>query len=136
MRRIKKKRKIKISTLQSKLWKLVSGYIKKKYGNTCYTCKRQNLTGRNWHTGHYIPSAICSFKLRYDERNLRPQCYNCNINLGGNGGRFGEVLRKEFGQGYLNDLWNFQFQKHLEKKPTVSNYLVLIEEYKNKLKLL
>ena len=63
-------KKCKISTLKNKLWKLVRQYIRKKYGNTCYTCGRKNLEGSNWHTGHCIPSVISPFELRYSEMNL------------------------------------------------------------------
>jgi len=101
---MRKQGKSKVSKLQRKLWSLTAEYIKTKYGNTCYTCDSQNLEGRNFHCGHFIPKAASNFQLKYDERNLRPQCYHCNINLGGNGAEFSRRLRKEFGARYVEKI--------------------------------
>lgn len=73
-----------LKRLKEKLWSLCRDITRKRYGNTCYTCGRGQLHGSNWQTGHYISSSISSVAMRYDLDNLRPQCYNCNINKSGN----------------------------------------------------
>lgn len=103
----KKKRKTStpIAKLKKELWELCKQIIRKQYGNTCYTCEAPNLAGANWHTGHFIPSSVCGAFLRYDLRNLRPQCYRCNINLAGNGSSFYRALVRLEGQGYVDILF-------------------------------
>lgn len=91
--------------LKKKLWELCKQITRKKYGNTCYTCGKTALQGSQWQTGHFIPSSTCGLYLRYDLRNLRPQCYYCNINLGGNGSAFYRNLVHSDGQEYVDQLF-------------------------------
>lgn len=91
--------------LKKKLWQLCKVIIRAKYGNDCYTCGKSGLVGSNWHTGHFIPSATCGLYLRYDLRNLRPQCFDCNINLGGNGSAFYRRLMADEGSDYVERLF-------------------------------
>lgn len=102
--KLKKKSKQKISLLQRKLWEECKRIIRKKYGNVCYTCGAKGLTSSNWHTGHLLPKASVGAYLKYDLRILRPQCYNCNINLGGNGAIFIENMRKLEGNEYVDKI--------------------------------
>lgn len=71
--------------LEKEVWDLCRHLTRTKYEDVCYTCGRDNLVGSNWHTGHLIPKHILPIHLKYDLRVLRPQCYACNIHLGGNG---------------------------------------------------
>lgn len=125
--KLKKKSKAKISLIQRKLWELCKQIIRKKYGNICYTCGATGLEGGNWHTSHFIPKASCGAYLKYDLRNLRPSCYHCNINLGGNGSSFyRELVRKE-GQDYVDILFK-------DKQVTVNaydHYSKLLIEYQD-----
>lgn len=100
---IKRKRRKKTpeQKLRDELWILCKLIIRKKYGNTCYTCNATGLEGSNWHTGHFIASAVCGAYLRYDLRNLRPQCLHCNISLSGNAAVFGNVLAEREGKAYV-----------------------------------
>ena len=81
-----KKRRVKSPLQKAKiaLWEHCKRITRAKYGNVCYTCGKTDLAGSGWHTGHYISSSICSAFMRYNLDNLRPQCYNCNINKSGN----------------------------------------------------
>lgn len=99
---LKKKSKQKISTIQVKIWEHCKRLTRQKYGNTCFTCGATGLSGSNWHTGHLFAKASLGAFLKYDLRVLRPQCYNCNINLGGNGARFIENLRRIEGNEYVD----------------------------------
>lgn len=100
----------------------------------CFTCGKGGLSGSSWHTGHFIPSSTCGAYLRYDLRNLRPQCYYCNINLGGNGSAFYRRLLETEGQEYVDQL--FADRKRIVKADAAF-YSELIERYSqltNKLK--
>jgi 5-methylcytosine-specific restriction endonuclease McrA len=103
---LKKVSKQKISVLQKKLWVHCKRIIRAKYGNVCYTCGATNLEGSNWHTSHFIPKKACGAYLKYSLANLRPACYNCNINLGGNGAAFYRNMVAREGQEYVDSLFN------------------------------
>ena len=123
--KLKKKSKAKISTIQNKLWEIIKQIIRKKYPNTCYTCSQQELSGSNWQTGHLWPKASLGAYLKYDLRVLRPQCYNCNINLGGRGADYYARMLNEIGPEAMEKL-----QK--DRQVTVNaydHYVKLIEEY-------
>lgn len=125
--KLKKKSKMPISRIQRKIWELCKQIIRKKYGNTCFTCGATGLVGSNWHTSHFIPKAACGAYLKYDLRNLRPACYNCNINLGGNGAAFYKRLVETEGQDYVDQLFR-------DKNITVRAYefyLNLLAIYQN-----
>lgn len=125
--KLKKKSSQSISKIQRVLWELCKQITRKRYGNTCYTCGRSGLEGSGWHTGHLFPKASVSAFLKYDLRILRPQCYFCNINLGGHGAEFYRRMTVEIGATALNELI-------LDRQKTVkaeSHYLKLITEYQN-----
>lgn len=94
-----------IKRFKTKLWELCKKIIRLKYGNTCYTCGKNGLSGSSWQTGHFIPSSVVGAYLRYDLRNLRPQCYYCNINLGGSGATFYKNLVEREGQEYVDQIF-------------------------------
>ena len=123
---LRKQSKQKISTLQRKLWDECKRIIREQYGNVCYTCGATGLVGSNWHTGHLYPKASLGAFLKYDLRLLRPQCYNCNINLGGNGAEFYKKMLRIEGKPYMTALEN-------DKRISVmayDHYVKLLEEYK------
>lgn len=122
---LKKVSKQPISKIQKKLWELCRQLIKIQYGSTCYTCGKKRLIKHNRHTGHFIPKAACGAYLKYDLRNLRPQCYNCNINLGGNGAEFYKRLVQKEGQEYVDKLFE---DKNITVK-AYDHYLMLIDKY-------
>lgn len=125
---VRKKSKSNISTIQRLIWDECKRIIRRDYGNTCYSCGRSGLSGSNWHTGHMIPKAVLGAFLKYDLRVLRPQCYYCNINLGGNGAMFIENMRKIEGDDYVNQII-------VDRNKTVNaldHYIATLELYKNK----
>lgn len=65
------------------LWQECRRLTKERWGDTCYTCGSQNLEGRNWQCGHGKPKGAVPLRFKYDLRNLRPQCYHDNLQLGG-----------------------------------------------------
>lgn len=124
--RLKKKSKTDIAKLKDKLWELCKQIIRRRYGNSCYTCPKTGLEKSNWHTGHFIPSASGGAILRYDLRNLRPQCYHCNINHSGNGAFFYRRLVEDEGQEYVDKLFQ---DKNIIVKADAMFYNSLIEKY-------
>ena len=119
-----------ISKLQRKIWELCKQIIRKKYGNTCYTCGKTGLDGSNWHTGHMLPKSALGAYLKYDLRVLRPQCYNCNINQGGRGADFIENMRKIEGQVYVSRIT----EDRIITVKAYDHYLTLIPKYEKILK--
>lgn len=123
-------KKLTIGQIQKKLWKEVRRVIldiyKKKDGTwECYTCDAKNLVGANCQCGHLIPRSICGAYLRFDLRNIRIQCWRCNINAGGNGAIFLKRLIEREGQEYADQLFR-------DKQITCNahdRYLEQLEEY-------
>lgn len=101
---MKKKSKQPISKIQRQIWELCKEIVRKRDGNTCVICGKQNLDGSGWHTGHFIPNSTCGAFLRYNLRNLHSSCYNCNINLGGNGALFLVALEKRYGRDFVDKI--------------------------------
>ena len=90
-----KPKKTPIKTLKNKLWKLCRDIVILRHGNTCYTTGQTNLSGTNLHCGHGKPKGALSLRYQYDIRNLRPQSYHANINLGGMSDIFIAKLERE-----------------------------------------
>lgn len=127
---LRRQGKQKISLVQRKLWVLCRNIIRQKYGNTCYTCSRTGLSGGNWQTGHMWAKASVGAFLKYDLRILRPQCYHCNINLGGRGADFYTRMLSEIGEEKMA-----QLQKDRQVMVnSMEHYLKLINEYTELLK--
>lgn len=114
-----------LAKTQKKLWELCKKITRKKFPNVCYTCGKGGLEGSNWHTGHMWPKASLGANLKYDLRILRPQCYHCNINLGGNGAVFYRRMLDQIGKKEMNRL---EKERSLTIKAE-DHYLKLIDEY-------
>jgi len=123
------------STLQRKLWKVCSEYIKKRDGRICITCGKEIKPGKGVHNGHFLPSKTCGFNLRYDEKNLNVQCFYCNKNLGGFGAMYYKKMVEKHGQEFVDNLFR-RYKEHLlnKEKWADKDYLNKIEYYKEKLK--
>lgn len=125
-------KKLSNSQLQKKIWVECKRIIRSRYGNTCYTCGRGGLEGSNWHTGHMIAKGSLPLKYKYDLNLLRPQCYFCNINCGGQGAYFVKRWEQE------NKKNNFKkLEQEIKQNKSMGSleswgYLTnLLEEYKN-----
>ena len=128
--KLKKQSKQKISVLQRNLWILCKSIIRKLYGNTCYTCGAKGLAGSNWHTGHLWAKASLGAYLKYDLRVLRPQCYRCNIIMGGLGAEFYRRMFIIEGQEYMEKL----VQDRQVTVNAYNHYEKLLDEYSKLLK--
>lgn len=57
------------------------------------------------HAGHWIAKAIGTHEaVRFDERNLHPQCYYCNCMLDGNIVFYTEWMKRRYNEAVLEDL--------------------------------
>lgn len=126
-----RRKKTDLRKAKDKLWNLCKSIIRARYGNTCFTCGKTNLEGSGWHTGHFIAKSTCSTSLAYDLDNLRPQCYNCNINKSGNWIEFEAKLIEEKGKDFVSELKRKNGGTKA-KSHHLDWYLSKIEEY-NKL---
>lgn len=127
---LRKKSKQKISVIQRKLWEECKRIIRTRYGNSCYTCPRTGLVGSDWHTGHMWAKASVGASLKYDLRLLRPQCYNCNINLGGQGAVFYARMLRENGSELMAQLEQDKIEDKRGLLKAIDHYLMLLEQYK------
>lgn len=106
---MKKIKKLSIGKLQKILWqecrRVADILYPPKNGITyCYTCGKP-ISGSNKQLGHLLAKSVCGAFLKYDVyRNLRWQCYYCNINLGGNGAIFCRRMIEENGQDYVDQI--------------------------------
>jgi hypothetical protein len=119
----KKKKQPSISTLKKKLWAVFSLYIRQRDKGICFTCGR-HAEGSGYHAGHFVPKSVGGLALYFHEDNVRGQCYNCNINLGGCQYEYGKRLGIELSE----DLYSL---KGKTTKWTVQDYLDKIEHYGN-----
>ena len=86
-----------LTKLRDELDYWFSRYIRAKYADTdgtveCYTCKRRYLVGKA-QAGHFASRRHMA--TRWDEDNVRPQCYGCNITNQGQQWLFGRYLDNE-----------------------------------------
>lgn len=117
--------------LANRLWELCKILTRQVYGYKCYTC---GAKVQYPHTGHFITDSTCSTELSYDLKNLRPQCYPCNIHHSGNWIIFERNLIQDHGQEYVDELKKRnQATKGLKYdslwfKAKIAEYEALVEE--------
>ena len=121
---LRKTSKAPISKLKAKLWKVFSEYIRKRDGGICFTCGRK-AEGSGYHAGHFISKSVGGIVLYFHPENVRGQCYNCNINLGGNSYIFGQKL----GEKKVKEL--YALKNGPPQKWDVARYEFEIAWYKN-----
>jgi len=54
--------------------------------------------------GHYVPSSVGGFAIRYDEMNVHAQCMRCNVHLSGNPIEYRERMVKQYGEKEVKKL--------------------------------
>lgn len=122
--------KSQLTKAKNKAWAEFSKFIRTRDNGTCITCGRSGFSGSGYHAGHFIPQAAGGNALRYHEENVHGQCYNCNINLGGWGERYAEVMEHRYGRKFVDGL---RLLKYEVKKYTVEDYEAIASAYKKKL---
>ena len=126
------------SKAKKRAYKSFSEYLRTKWTLQgfvpCYTCDKHVVLkgtrpGERVMVGHWVEGH--SAKTYINEDYVRPQCFRCNMMLGGNQGEFRDRIRKELGNEVIDKLL-------LESKQTLEisaqEYLNLEAYYKVKLK--
>lgn len=76
--------------------------------------------------GHFVPKKKGN-AVYYVEENIHPQCYQCNINLGGYGAMYNKFMLETYGQEKIDELLALAGTK---LKLTEQDLLDLETEYK------
>jgi hypothetical protein len=76
------------------------------------------------------PKGSLGASLKYDIRILRPQCYHCNINLGGMGAVFRKKMEREEGKEYMKQLDLDLVEDKKGKLKAIDHYKQLLAYYK------
>lgn len=114
---------------KNRLWELCKLLTRQVYGYNCYTCGNYI---EHPHTGHFLTDSTCSTELSYDLKNLRPQCYRCNIHLSGNWAVYEFNLIRDHGQEYVDEL-KLRNRETKGLSYHLDWFLEQIEEYEAKL---
>jgi hypothetical protein len=124
-KRVIKSKEKSITYYKKKLWEVFSLYIRQRDNFTCFTCGRKG-EGGGMHAGHFIPKSVGGIDLYFNEENVNAQCYNCNINLGGNqyvyGLKLGDKAQKLYERKGIYTKWGAQ-----EYKEKIEYYKNLIQ---------
>lgn len=80
------------------------------------------------------PKGSLGASLKYDIRILRPQCYNCNINYGGQGAIFIKKMEKEEGKIYMDKLHADKIEDKKGSLKASDYYPQLLLEYRRIIK--
>ena len=120
MKKKPKKQKT-VAHLKNKvLWPLFSKYIRLKYAKDgmcqCVTCKKWlPAFGKGCvQAGHFIPGRHNS--VLYDERQVYPQCYHCNVHLKGNTVEYYTFMLNVHGKEVIDELRDLDKQTKQYKR--------------------
>jgi len=121
--------------LDAKLWKLFSLWIRQKYAKDgyveCITCPAKKHW-REMQAGHFVPRG--SKKVKFDEKNVHPQCGACNgfrMKHGTAVYEYGIRIDEMYGSGTAEGLRKAEGVTH---KITRAKYEELIKHYTKLLK--
>ena len=99
--------------LEETLWKWFSKYIKKRDKGACFTCPSRNLSGRNYHAGHFISRRFK--RLKFDEDNVHGQCARCNVFLSGNLIVYRNRMIKKYGTRQIESFESIELKQDVFK---------------------
>lgn len=127
-----RKRAPSLRKLREKLWSLTSRYVRLSHSDgtwcACVTCG----TRKPWqelHAGHFVPQARGN-AVRYDLRNIAPQCFRCNISLGGNPSAYAVYMLDTYGESVVREL---ETKAHGSVKYTRADYETMIDDMSERL---
>lgn len=130
MRKKKKSRKNLIIALD----RVFSKYIRTKYLRDnfveCVTCNRRYPINKI-QAGHFMSRK--HYSTRWDEENVFPQCYGCNVMQQGQQYLFSKFIDNKYGEGY-SDVLLYKSRKTVKFSDT--DIQEMIEGFTNKLKIL
>ncbi len=131
--RPKRKKLPTISSLENKLDRIYSEYIRRKDADeggttSCVTCQKL-LHWKDAHCGHFIKRQ--NRAARWLEANTHVQCVRCNTYLGGNDAVYAVFIIDRYGRETYDQLMHMRGK---EFKRYRTDYEELIETYQNKVK--
>ena len=115
------------TTAKNRLIKNFHSFIRMRdYGLPCISCRRfvQLQAGHFYNAGNYA-------SLRFDEKNVNGQCFDCNFNKEGNKQGYEKGLIKKYGKDVLRYL---EIKKNNTSKLGVFELNLLNDFYKKKIK--
>ena len=100
-------RKKSVKSLKNKLDIKFSIYIRNKYADwrgyvKCVTCNKTRMWNDRIDAGHFISRGKQA--TRYDERNVHPQCKDCNGFKSGNMINYYQFMENTYGREVIDEL--------------------------------
>lgn len=125
---------VSLKKAKDKAWVPFSKYIRLKGAkneiNKCVTCKVVRHY-KELQAGHFIQGRRNA--VLFDERNVHPQCYACNMYKSGNLIKYYRFMLKTYGQKVIDEL---ERKNEEVVKYKVWDFERIEQEYKDKLKKL
>ena len=126
-----------LKSLKNKAWKIFSIWVRSSKADhagyvPCCSCGQQYVwNSGEIHAGHWIHD-----KLDYDERNVHPQCYKCNLNFNWKKATTGYAvyMARVYGVKGMEKLRSEAYQKG--NNYSRQELLDIIQKYTDKVKLL
>ncbi len=130
----KKARKRSIGGLKAELWSVFSQYIRRKYADdkgmvVCASCPAVMHWTKS-QAGHCLPKSLGN-AVYFEERNVHPQCSECNLTLQGNQYRYALFLQKTYGVSIMDELESL---RRTTRKIKAWEYIDMIADYRERLK--
>lgn len=106
-KKTKKKPLPSLKKLRDTLWELTSLYVRLSRTDSngycaCVTCGAVKPY-QEMQAGHFVPKARGN-AVKFDLRNVAPQCYRCNINLGSNPSAYAVWMLDTYGEAVIREL--------------------------------
>lgn len=124
-------RKISTKGLKKKAWDTISRWVRLSYSDEngmvkCVTCpeKSEKIHWKKSQGGHFVNGRGNS--ILFEEKNIHPQCYACNVILRGNWSEYYAFMKKTYGQREINRL--LALKKKIVQF-THDDYQKLIDKY-------
>ena len=115
------------TTAKNRLIRNFNKFIRiRDYGLPCISCRQyvKLQAGHYYNAGNYA-------SIRFDEKNVNGQCFDCNFNKEGNKQGYQEGLKRKYGEGVLSYL---EIKKNNVSKLGVFELNLLNDFYKKKIK--
>lgn len=101
---------------------------------TCFTCgAKKPWNKRKTHCGHFVGKSASTYRVRWDEKNVACQCYNCNTNKSGMQWVFGKKIDAIHGLGTAE---NLQILSTKSFNPLIFDMETKIKTYREKVRFI
>lgn len=88
---------------------------------------------RECQAGHYYSRGVAYKALKYSEKNVNAQCYDCNMNMEGNKQGYRDGLIRKYGEGVLEKL---ESMKNTYSPWMEFEYIALIKHYQTQVRFI